>query len=253
MSNKVFVKYADVYDLFNAQKNYRLESERIITKLTHYTDTDISSITEFGCGSCKHALHFRELGVEKWVGVDQSAELLAVNERKLPQTYTTVNSTISNFTPDQKSEAVISLFHVFSYLTKNKEINNFFATASKCVQPGGILYFDCWFTPAVFHALPEQRIKEINVGETTYIRFATPEIDIQHSVVHVNYEFLIIEKDQTYRFSETHSMRSFAIPEVELIAESHGFELIEVEQLLTKSKPSLETWDLGFLLRKTDE
>ena len=45
-------------------------------------------------------------------------------------------------------------------------------------------------------------------------------------------------------------MRYFSIPEIEYIANSTGFEMLEAEEFLSGSEPSLNTWGVCVILRK---
>ena len=68
----------------------------------------------------------------------------------------------------------LSLFHVFSYHIKKKEINLFFKNLSKRLVPGGILIFDFWFKPAVINLKPMQRVKIVENEKFKIIRKVTP-------------------------------------------------------------------------------
>ena len=45
-------------------------------------------------------------------------------------------------------------------------------------------------------------------------------------------------------------MRYFSIPELDFLAKKSGFKILEIKELLTGAKPSLNTWGICFTLRK---
>ena len=45
-------------------------------------------------------------------------------------------------------------------------------------------------------------------------------------------------------------MRYFTIPEIEYIANSNGFKILKVEELVSENLPSLDTWGVCFALKK---
>ena len=70
--------------------------------------------------------------------------------------------------------------------------------------------------------------------------------------VDVKYTIYVNKKDAgtLQTFSETHPMRHFSIPEVDLLAASNGFERLAAEEFLTGKKPGEETWGVCLVLRK---
>jgi hypothetical protein len=50
---------------------------------------------------------------------------------------------------------------------------------------------------------------------------------------------------------ETHPMRHFSLPELDLLADQAGFERLAAEGFLTGEPPSEDTWGLCVVLRKS--
>jgi len=70
--------------------------------------------------------------------------------------------------------------------------------------------------------------------------------------VDVKYKVIIQDKltDRFHTFAETHPMRHFSIPEIDLIASWTGFQRLQAEEFLTGIKPGENTWGVCFILRK---
>jgi hypothetical protein len=144
------------------------------------------------------------------------------------------------------------MFHVMSYITDNKDIHSVFKNVYNNLKIGGLFIFDCWYTEGVLYQKPENRIKIIENEDYKIYRFAKPEHLADRGIIKVNYDGIILNKiDHSYEtFKECHSMRYFSIPEIEMIANSNGFQILQVEEIVTKNKPSVETWAICFCLLK---
>jgi SAM-dependent methyltransferase len=159
---------------------------------------------------------------------------------------------ITNFDVEDEFDAVISLFHVISYLTSNKSLLECLKRVHQQLKPNGLFLFDVWYTPAVYTLKPETRIKRIENKRLKITRIAEPEIQNRSNIVVVNFEIHILDKSNgnTNIFTEQHPMRHFSIPEIQLIAGYSGFETIYVNEFLTGNEPSDSTWGVCFLLKK---
>ena len=67
----------------------------------------------------------------------------------------------------------------------------------------------------------------------------------------MNYHIFVKDKaDGHYEeFTETHSMRHFGCPEIDLLASQTGFLVIKAEEFLTGQAPSIHTWGVNFVLQ----
>ena len=88
--------------------------------------------------------------------------------------------------------------------------------------------------------------------EVEVIRIAEPEILPNENRVDVNYTVFVRDKSvNDYRkFSETHPMRYFSIPEIDLLAVAAGFQRLTAEEFLTGAEPGEQTWGVCFVLKK---
>ena len=71
-------------------------------------------------------------------------------------------------------------------------------------------------------------------------------------MIDVHYKLLIENKQEkiVQELEETHPMRYFSIPEIELLSSINDFEFLHTEEFMTSQKPSEDTWGVNFILRK---
>jgi SAM-dependent methyltransferase len=252
----VFEKYAQFYDLLYQEKEYVAEVDYIDNLLNYYGESN--NILEFGCGTGKHANLLTEKGYTVH-GVDISQEMLnqAHQHYKIPHGTSSFKLSfeqgdIRTYETNKTYDSVLSLFHVFCYLTRNNEIDQAFASVNHHLRNNGIFIFDIWYTPAVLNLKPLVKIKKFENDDFFINRISNPEHKTLENIVTVHYEFYIKNK-KTSEWSylqESHSIRYFSIPEIEYFSAKNGFSLIHTEEWLTKKQSSENTWGITCVLKK---
>src|SRR5450432_961599 len=134
-----FGLYAKYYNLLYGDKDYRAEVEYVIKQLKKFAPT-AESVLEFGSGTGVHGILLQKAGYTV-LGLDRSESMVA--EARLKGFDCQVTD-ITDFELNKKYDAVISLFHVVSYLTKNAALINTFRNAYKHLNDKGIFLFDVW-------------------------------------------------------------------------------------------------------------
>lgn len=250
----VFCHYANYYDLLYKDKDYRAEAQhvsRVLQKCGH----GIKSILELGCGTGSHAVHLVRNGYTIH-GVDLSEAMLVRAERNKKNLDPTLSGRLSFSMGDIRYvrledtyDAVISLFHVISYLPNNKDIMSVLSTAKSHLKKGGIFLFDCWYGPAVLSEQPERREKRFENDRFRIFRVAEPKLIANANIVEVNYRLSVEEKTngRIEKIEETHRMRYFFKPEIELFFSLAGFELFEFFEWMTGLEPELNSWNVCFV------
>lgn len=244
-----FNKYARYYELFNQEKDYKAEVGYLCDMFRKYAP-ETRSILELGAGTGSHARIFQEQGFEV-IGIERSPEMVQVARENGIEC---VVGDISQVRLDQRFDAVISLFHVVSYLTDPEALRNTFCLTREHLKESGLFIFDAWYTDAVKAQRPERREKLIEHEEFKVRRVAQPTIDPVNHIVHVAYEFSLIDPEgiEVDHWREDHPMRHFSISEIESLAKSTGFDLLSAEEYLTGAAPSANTWGVCFILRKSN-
>lgn len=253
----VFKDYARYYNLFYQDKDYLAETEYII-ELLKLHGKDVTSILDLGCGTGQHDLHLAQHGY-RVTGIDRSEEMLSVAEKSVAPARAG-NCAPRFFCSDMRDlrledtfDAVISLFHVMSYLPSNSDLVNAMTTARVHLQTGGIFIFDFWYGPGVLTDPPETRVRRYREGETEVTRISEPVLYHNDDLVDVHYQLLIRDRDGRIidDIEETHRMRYLFAPELELMLEQVGFEVLGIYEYRTTDEPRLDSWNACMVVEAT--
>jgi SAM-dependent methyltransferase len=237
------------YDLLYREKDYAAEVAYIDRLLKrHGAGADL---LEFGSGTGRHGRLLGELGYSV-TGVERSAGMVALAEQT--GAFRCQVGDICSVKLGRSFDAVLSLFHVISYQTGNREVQAVFARAAEHLKPGGLFIFDVWYSPAVHAQRPEVRVKRLSGEGVEITRIAEPVSRVNENVVDVHYTIFAraLPSSEYESFSELHPMRHFSIPEIDLLAASAGFSRLCAEEFLTGETPSAATWGVCFVLCKLD-
>lgn len=245
-----FKEYSYYYDAFYGDKDYRGEAE-CIKKLFNQYGKDISKVISFGCGTGKHDFELNKLGYHM-TGIDLSSEMVEIAKKNAAIAGTDekfIVADIREFEPSDCYDAVVSLFHVMSYQNSNDDVISSFRTARKCLSKGGIFIFDAWYGPGVLTDLPSVRVKKASRDGCFITRIATPSMYDKKNVVDVNYEIIITDKESYKIINETHRMRYFFVPEIELMLKMADFELIDNVDCQSLQATDYGSWTCYFIVR----
>ena len=244
----VFDAYSHYYDLLYQDKDYDGEVEYIDSLLRKYKVPG-NDLLEFGSGTGKHGTLLIEKGYNI-TGIELSDSM--VQKAQQMDGFTCQQGDIRTVSVGHSFDAVLALFHVVSYQTTNEDVSAVFQRAAEHLQEGGLFVFDVWYSPAVYHLKPATRVKRMDNDEVEVIRIAEPNILPNENRVDVNYTVFVRENStgDYEQFSETHPMRHFSIPEIDILAASAGFERLLSEEFLTGNKPGQETWGVCFVLKR---
>jgi SAM-dependent methyltransferase len=242
-------QYASYYDVFYADKDYPAEVA-FVEDVIHRYNPRANSLLEFGCGSARHAVEFVRAGF-RVTGIDRSAEMIALGHerrKKLPpklrEQLNLMQSDATNFRSANKSDVVVSLFHVVSYQITNDALQGIFNSARSILASNGLFVFDFWYGPAVLTERPQVRLKRMTTPSHDLIRIAEPKHQADRNVVDVSYTLISIDRETgiAEQQSEIHSVRYLFLPEIEVLAASSGFEIVEAGEWLTGKELHEHCW-----------
>ena len=248
--SKIFNALSTYYDLIYENKDYVGETAYIIELIKKFRP-GTKKIVEFGSGTGKHAMLLCENGFQV-MGVEPSSEMLEIAKQRVDTMLSFQNDSITSFSSSEQFDVATALFHVISYLNTNEELLLSFKNVHQHLSTDGLFIFDVWYSPAVLSQLPEKRTKIVENELIKVLRNANPINHWNNNVIDVIYDINVQEKltGQNHQFSETHHMRHFSIPEIELLAQVTGFELLKTEEFGTSEIPGPNTWGVNFILRK---
>lgn len=248
MTQSVFNAYSRYYDLLYRDKDYAAEAAYVRSLLNRY-GVNSGELLEFGSGTGKHGHLLAQQGYTVH-GIERSAEMVAAAQPAPGFTCQQGDIAVGNM--GRTYNAVLSLFHVIGYQTTNHQLRAVFANAAAHLNPGGLFIFDFWYSPAVYAQKPSVRVKRMADDQVEITRIAEPVIHVNENRVDVHYTIFARElaTGAVHTLQEIHPMRYFSLPEIDLLAEVHGFERIGAEEFATGKPPSEDTWGACVILKK---
>lgn len=248
MSEGSFDLYSRYYDLLYEDKDYEKETSYII-RLLHELSIPDGHILEYGSGTGIHGRLLGEAGYHV-LGIELSEKMVELAQTT--DNFTCEQGDICEVKLDREFSAVLSLFHVASYLTDNERVNALFSRANEHLKIGGAFIFDVWYSPAVLAQKASVRVKRVSDDNIDITRIAEPYFFPNENRIDVNYTIFVSERksNKTQVVNERHPMRYFSLPEITLLAEFHGFSVSRAEEFMTGKSPSNETWGVCFVLEK---
>lgn len=254
---KVFEDYAYYYDVFYGEKDYCNEAKEVEQLLRNAKPNLVpkeTSIINFGCGTGKHDYELIRRGFTV-KGIDLSERMISIAQEKYGKTFPNLSFSTGDFRSyrdQEKHDVVLSMFHVVSYLTSNEDVFAAFTTAHENLKEKGVFLFDLWYGPGVMNEKPEKRIKKVEDAHNLFIRYANPVLHWNENIVDVNYDVLVLNKenDKASRIQELHQMRYFFKPEIEMLLKQAGFEMIACVDCNTLKTPDEKSWTVYFLAKK---
>ena len=243
-----FKSYSNYYDHLYHDKDYNAEADYLVNLIKKYRK-NAKTIIDLGCGTGKHAKLLAKRGFEV-TGLDKSDEMIAIARKDSNLEF--ILDDIATFKLKKKFDIVLSIFHVFSYLTTNEKLLDSFLNANLHLEEKGIFIIDVWHTPAVHSQIPEIRVKVFENEKLKIVRYADPMVDSLNNMVDVKYELNILDKEtlREENITENHHIRHFSKPEIELFAKYTGFQILHTQELLTGNSPSEKTWGVGYIMEK---
>ena len=248
MSSDVFNAYSRYYDLLYRDKDYEGEARYVDALLARHGVTH-GDLLEFGSGTGKHGCLLAGMG-HRVHGIERSGDMVA---RSLScQGFTCEQSDICTVQLVRKFDAVLSLFHVVSYLTTNHDVLAVFNRAAEHLGKGGLFVFDFWYSPAVYAQRPEVRVRRMSNETMDITRIAEPIVLPNENRVDVHYTIYArdVVTGTIDLMEETHPMRHFSLPEIDLLCRMTGFERIGGEEFLTGNPVGEHTWGACVILKK---
>ena len=175
-------------------------------------------------------------------GVERSSDMIARAKDRIGRLspdlcglLTLVEGDATNYAATTRYDVVVSLFHVVSYQTSNNALAGIFRCARLALSASGLFVFDFWYGPAVLTKQPAVRVRRVATPNVRLTRIAEPEHQFDRNVVNIKYTIMTVDQrnGRSEEMVEVHSMRYLFLPEIEMLASQHDFEVIEVGGWLT--------------------
>jgi SAM-dependent methyltransferase len=242
--------YAGAYDELYRDKDYAAECDLLERVFVRYAQSPVRRLLDLGCGTGGHSAVLADRGYSV-VGVDRSPDMLQRARERGSAAHFEVGD-ITALDIDETFDAAVIMFAVLGYLTRNDDIHSALKGVRQHLRPGGVLFADVWYGPAVLAQRPSERIKVIDTPDGgQVIRAASSELETRRDVCTVHYQLWRLESRQLLaEVREQHAMRYFFEPELESMLALAGFELVRIGGFPElDDEPSERTWNVAFVAR----
>ena len=145
MASRFTQIYDAVYDA--AGKDYRAEATRLTELAGRHGSSGGRTLLDVACGTGRHLEHLA--GDFDAVGLDIDPEMLAIAQRRLPDTELH-EADMRSFDLQRTFDIVTCLFSAIGYMQTGEELRAAVATMARHLAPGGLLFLEPWIFPEQF-------------------------------------------------------------------------------------------------------
>ncbi len=238
-------KYAELYDLFHANKNYKKDVLQII-KAIGFRETEGLLGFDFGCGTGVHAFEFEKLGV-RVEGYDISEDMLATAQKKYPNLKFSQN--LEDF--NKQYDFTYSLFDVISYQVSREAALNLITELFLRTKSGSYCLVDSWNARGVLLDPPKTNERMVTTSFGDIIRRVIPDSNrSSENLYELSIQLLKHNSQKPFR-TETHVLRAWSPEQVKEMMSSVGFEeLVVFNPIDLDLQFEEDDWRFGVRARK---
>ena len=249
-------RYADLYDLFYADKPYADEAAFVHECIREFSSTPVRDVLELACGTGRHALELEKFGYNI-TATDRSSDMLQVARQRAAKR----NSKIQFIAADMQQlqlekkdwDAAVCLFDSIGYLKTNEAITAALTAIRDHLRAGGLFIFEFWHAPAMLSEYSPQRIRKWRTDQGEVVRISETKLDRDNRWATVDYTVNESADDGTSKtFHESHTNRFFSIDEIQELLSSSKFESLKFFAGFSKTEPiNDQTWHIVAVAQKS--
>jgi ubiquinone/menaquinone biosynthesis C-methylase UbiE len=203
----LYAELAEYYDRIYYWKNYRAEANKIKKIVRRFEQHPSVTLLDVGCGTGGHIAHLKKHF--RCVGVDKSAEMLAVAREKLPDVRF-FDGDMTNLSLGMRFDVVTCLFSAVGYLRTKKEIEEAVRNFARHLNPGGVLIIEPWIT--------ESDWRKGDIGFQSYKSEEVKIVRMDYGMSRGRFSILderyvIARKNQGITYVSTRHVMRFFVPE----------------------------------------
>jgi len=218
--------FAELYDVFYAEKPYAKEARFIDEIVRRSRGTGPLDLLELACGTGNHAFEFERLGY-RVTGTDLSADMIGVAQRKAGQRGSKARFLQADMgtagEEDAGYDVVVCLFDSIGYLLENARIVSCLRNVARRLRPNGICVLESWHAAAMLSSREPVRVRHWQVPGAEIVRISETTCQHAEQWCTVRFEVIVTDADGGWRrFEETHRNRYFLKKEMDLLLESSG-------------------------------
>lgn len=244
--------FANVYDHMMNHIPYEEWFECLKSYLAEHGITS-GTICELGCGTGVMTELFAGAGFQM-IGVDQSADMLAIATTKKMKTGSDIlyiEQNMENLELAEPVDAIISVCDSINYLLQEEALSAVFDRVHKYLKPGGYFVFDMKTAYCYRNIIGNQTWVEQD-EEVSYIweNYFYEDSDINE------YMLTIFRKQQDSnlyeRIEEAHYQKAYTIPALKILLNQNGLEVVDCFDETMQEKPT-ENSERVYIVAKIQE
>ena len=195
--------------------------ERIFKK---YCGSTVRSVLDVGCGTGNHDFILAKRGYSV-TGIDLSENMIGTARRKAGERKNPVfhRMDMRNITLDGQFDAAFVLVGAFEYLLTDSDVRSFLKSTKRLLD--GVLVFE--FSQ---HYSPNGRwwfrIRD-KTAKRVLVRLDTVQVQGDLNRLRLDFSWYVMNSGETRildRFSESHLVRKYTVPEIRRVVASNGFQ-----------------------------
>lgn len=248
--NKFSQISAELYDAFNATKDYEKECRIIEKYFLKLADRNQFDILDLGCGSGSHLSYFLHRNY-KIHGIDLSIDMIEVAKKKYASIdkaslFLEVNNLLDIKLSADTYSNVISMYSVLGYFLDEKNLIQLFDTVNIGLTCGGRFIFDVWDRESVLKLGPSNRVKYAEYGKNIIMRTSESVLNDKKESVDVKFNYYSDGK-KIYEES-VHSIKYFSTEYISDLAKLTGFEIKDVIKYPHSDALDVDGWSALYIL-----
>ena len=248
-------RYAELYDLFYADKPYAEEAAFVHDCLREFGSFRAREILELACGTGRHAFELEKYGYQI-TATDRSPDMLRAARRHAIDNASKVVFVPGDMRhlqlPARPYDAVICLFDSIGYLKTDQALSEALAEIWNGLRPNGLFIFEFWHAPAMLSQYSPLRLRRWKTPDSEIIRVSETTLDPKNQLANVDYTVYELKGDGTYStFREAHTNRYFSVNEMQTLISAANFEAFKFFAGFKKTEVINEnTWHVVAVARK---
>ncbi len=239
---------ARVYDQLMSEVDYQQWVD-YLEEIWHHHGVKVDRVLDLACGTGTVSLLLADRGYQV-IGVDQSAEMLAVAERKAQAAGHDIywcQGDMRELDLNEEFDCAICLHDSLNYMLIADDLKKVFTGLAEHLRPGGFFIFDVNTIGALEAVGDNTLFMEDDSSSIVWKNVYHPE----HQIWEVDLTLFIKQPDGLYsRSKEIHRERGYHEQELANLLTACGYRLQAVYHALTLFPPTTNTSRLYFVAQR---